>query len=117
MKDIWMYLLPSGFIASLLTWLVNRRRERLKDIREEHTVYRDLYEDLRTLIKNQESEHGKLRKKLYKLEKVLESISICRYRRQCPLLHRLHSGKEYIGNDEAARNEDAPARGDPVAGD
>ena len=35
MKDIWMYLLPSGFIASLLTWLANRRRERLKDIRED----------------------------------------------------------------------------------
>ena len=116
MKDLWMYLLPSGFLASLLTWLVNRRRERLKDIREEHTVYRDLYEDLRALIKKQDLEYGKLREKLYKLEKTLEDISICRYRRQCPLLERLQYGKSNVGNEDASRNEDAPARGDPVAG-
>lgn len=108
MKDLWMYLLPSGFLAPLLTWLVNRRRERLNDIREEHTVYRDLYDDLRALIKKQELEHEELREKLYKLEKALEDISICRYRRQCPLLERLQYGKDKVGNEDAARNEDAP---------
>ncbi|MGL5317523.1 MAG: hypothetical protein ACRC9Q_02315, partial [Bacteroidales bacterium] len=69
MKEIWMYLLPSGFIASLLTYWVNRKRERLKDIREEHSVYRELYEDLRELIKKQSIEHGKLRTKIYRLER------------------------------------------------
>ncbi|MGL4804834.1 MAG: hypothetical protein ACRC26_00570 [Bacteroidales bacterium] len=117
MKDIWMYLLPSGFIASLLTWLVNRRRERLKDMREEHSVYRELYEDLRVLIKKQGVEHGKMRRKIYRLERILEEVSHCRHRHQCPLLRRLPIDENGIGQDGEPRDGEAPARGDPASGD
>ncbi|MGL5786627.1 MAG: hypothetical protein ACRCX4_07420 [Bacteroidales bacterium] len=115
MKDIWMYLLPSGFIASLLTWLVNRRRERLKDIKEEHTVYRELYEDLRELIRKQSVEHGKLRRKIYRLERAMEEVYHCRYRAHCPLLRKLPVDETdgNIGTVDTDRT--AAARGDPAA--
>ncbi|MGL5785191.1 MAG: hypothetical protein ACRCX4_00010 [Bacteroidales bacterium] len=115
MKDIWMYLLPSGFIASLLTWLVNRRRERLKDIKEEHSVYRELYEDLRVLIKKQNADYAKLRNKVFRLEKAFEEINRCPYRRHCPLLHGLPVDEKdgNVGADDTDRK--AAARGDPAA--
>ena len=113
MKDIWMYLLPSGFIASLLTWLVNRRREGLKDIKEEHSVYRELYEDLRELIRKQSIEHGKLRRKIYRLERAMEEVYHCRYRADCPLLRKLPADEADEGTDCADRK--AAARGDPAA--
>ena len=113
MKDIWMYLLPSGFIASLLTWLVSRKRERLKDVREEHSVYRELYEDLKELIRKQSIEHGKLRRKIYRLERAMEEVYHCRYRAHCPLLRELPADEADEGTDCTDRK--AAARGDPAA--
>ncbi|MGL5772657.1 MAG: hypothetical protein ACRCX1_07770 [Bacteroidales bacterium] len=115
MRDFWMYLLPSGFIASLLSWLINRRRERLKDLKDEHTVYRELYEDLKELIRNQDIEHGKLRRKIYRLERITERISDCRYRNQCPLVQQLSLHQNGVGQDGESRSGEAAARGDPVA--
>ncbi|MGL4332485.1 MAG: hypothetical protein ACRCZQ_10920 [Bacteroidales bacterium] len=114
MKEIWMYLLPSGFIASLLTWLVNRRRERLKDIKEEHSVYRELYEDLRVLIKKQSAEYAKLRNKVFRLERAFEEINRCPYRQHCPLLHGLpvDEADREVGTADPDRAD--RTRGDPA---
>ncbi|MGL5319157.1 MAG: hypothetical protein ACRC9Q_10790, partial [Bacteroidales bacterium] len=92
-----------------------RKRERLKDIREEHSVYRELYEDLRELIKKQSIEHGKLRTKIYRLERAFEEIHHCVYRRHCPLLR----GLPFASQDRADGATDTDGadrtRGDPVA--
>lgn len=116
MKELWMYLLPSGFIASLLTWLINRKRERLKDIKEEHSVYKELYEDLKLLIAKQQNEYGKLWRKVYRMEKAMEEIHRCRHRKHCPLLRELSFG-EKIGADRTAGEDRADrTRGDPATG-
>ncbi|MGL5787522.1 MAG: hypothetical protein ACRCX4_11990 [Bacteroidales bacterium] len=115
MKDIWMYLLPSGFIASLLTWLVNRRRERLKDIKEEHTVYRELYEDLRELIRKQGIEHGKLRRKIYQMERCFEEIGRCSRRNYCPVRRQLSLLEDDSTVSSVRKGGADRARGDPVA--
>ena len=115
MKEIWMYLLPSGFIASFLTWLVNRRRERLKDMREEHSVYRELYEDLKVLIKKQSIEHGKLQRKIHRLERAFEEISRCVYRSHCPLRDKLPFNETNGVERTDSPNEADRTRGDPAA--
>lgn len=115
MKEIWMYLLPSGFIASLLTWLVNRRRERLKDIREEHSVYRELYEDLKVLIKKQSVEHGELRRKIFRLERAFEEVNRCIYRNRCPLRNKLPFNETDGVEGTFPPNGADRTRGDPPA--
>lgn len=104
-ESILQWVLPSGFIASLLTWLVNRKLYRAKSVQEQQMIYKQLYEDIQLTLKQVVDEKKELLDAFSKLQAAVYAIGVCKYAHQCPVTIRMQ--KQPKGN--------RPKRADPTA--
>lgn len=119
--ELLKYCLPSGFLASMVTWLVNKKLYHTRTGKEVHDIYKTMYEDLNETIINQQKQTNELRKTLSKLQQILVSASSCKYYPRCPM--RLHYKENratdydlFDGGNKASGKRDAPAARSAIDG-
>ena len=102
--DILMWVLPSGFLATLGTWLVSRRTYSARGRKEREDIYRQLYESQgETLLRMNESfneiqnQNIEINGKLAKMHRTLLAVAAqavrCRMWDMCPLRGELSKYK------------------------
>lgn len=106
--SILQWALPSGFIASLLTWLVNRKLYRAKNVQEQQMIYKQLYEDIQLTLKQVVDEKKELLDAFSRLQAAMYKIAVCKYSHQCPVTIRLQSKKR----GDTIRRTEPKARSD-----
>lgn len=107
-ESILQWGLPSGFIASLLTWLVNRKLHRAKSLQEQQMIYKKLYEDIQSTLNQVVDEKRDLLDAFSKLQSAVYTIGVCKYAHQCPVTVKLQSKKRCGAN----RRTEPKARSD-----
>ena len=105
MEDVLMnlltYALPSGFLVTLLNWLLSRRKRKARDMGEIDTIYIENINRLREeLIKTQDENRkvyrdvARLERAVSKLERAINKATGCRHFDDCPIRNELseHQG-------------------------
>ena len=108
MTDILQWVLPSGAIGSVVTWLFGRTLCRTREAKEIHDTYKQMYEDVSSSLvtlqqKNEETnekleelraENLRTRRALNRLSRAIEAIESCDYRSICPVRSELQIGED-----------------------
>lgn len=95
--EILQWILPTGAIASIFTWLVNRSLHNARSAKEKHDLYKIMYENSQeTTIKFQQDVQ-KLNIAVIRLEKIVSQATLCKYYdTRCPVRIELQkSGSKY----------------------
>ena len=107
-----MWALPSGFLASVVTWLVSRNTFNARNHKEQEVIYKELYESQgRTLLQMQDNYselqnsnieiNEKLSKMYHLLQRIPNTIKLCRYYDTCPVVPVLQNYKASGTNNKA----------------
>ena len=105
--DVLMWVLPSGFLASVVTWLVSRSTFNARNHKEQEVIYKELYESQgKTLLQMQDNyselqnsnlEINENLSKMYRLlQRIPNTVKLCRYYDSCPvvpLLQKCQTGR------------------------
>lgn len=103
--EILKYCLPSGFIASLLTWLVNRKLYKARSVKEEHDIYKVMYENLQDTILTLQENYNDLNIKFSQVIRTLGKTPSCRYYTSCPIRDELPNYTRRGNNPRAERKD------------
>ena len=102
--DVLMWALPSGFLASVVTWLVSRSTFNARNHKEQEVIYKELYEaqgktllqmqDNYSELQNSNIEINEKLSKMYRLlQRIPNTIKLCRYYDTCPVMPLLQKCK------------------------
>lgn len=110
------YALPTGFLVSLATWLVNRKVFAAKGKKDEQNAFVEMYNELKKLLEDESAEKNRLYRAVSKLERAVSLIGNCKHVDNCPVRHELR--KQEAANERPIRlNRRASHRtGDTDAG-
>lgn len=96
LTNLLTYALPSGFLATLLNWLLSKRKRKARDMGEIDTLYIENINRLRDeLIKTQDENRkvyrdiAKLERAVSKLERAINKATSCRHFDDCPIRNEL----------------------------
>lgn len=92
--DVLQWIIPSGAIASVVTWLVNRSLHTARSAKEQQDIYKTMYENLHETVLNIQHENQKLNIAFVQLEKAISKAVLCRhYDSYCPVRDELQNNK------------------------
>lgn len=83
------WLIPSGSLVALLTWITSRRLRGSRETKEVHDTYKAMYEDVHQSLITLSNENKEIRQALIRLESALARANTCRYRDICPIKREL----------------------------
>ena len=112
MLEILQWVVPSGAVASIATWLIDRGLRRVRSAKEIHDTYKQMYEDVSASLvslqqKHEETnekleeltaEHLRTRRALNRLSRAIEAIESCDYRNICPVRSELQISEDCDGD-------------------
>ena len=83
MLEILQWVVPSGAVASIATWLIDRGLRRVRSAKEIHDTYKQMYEDVSASLVSLQQKHEETNEKLEQienkqaeLEKKIEELSL-----------------------------------------
>ncbi|MGL5894834.1 MAG: hypothetical protein ACRCZM_09525 [Bacteroidales bacterium] len=98
MDNVWtllMFALPSGFIGSIIGWLTSRRSRVAQTNKEEHDIYKQMYNDVKESVRQQKKEYEEIYARLAQLERAVRSIQGCEHYHACPVKRELRSSTQH----------------------
>ena len=119
------WAVPGGLGAGA-TWFLSRRQRRIRETKEEHDTYREMYADVSATLsaiqaRNNElnetlddikQENGGLRRAVVALRKAIQAIGNCRHYDDCPVRREL----PFVADGCDGSGVGADTRGRHVAG-
>ena len=110
--DVLMWALPSGFLGGVVTWIVSRSTFKARNHKEQEVIYKELYEAQgKTLLQLQENyselqnsnlEIDEKLSKMYRLlQRIPNTVKMCRYYDTCPVMPLLQKYKTGRTNSTA----------------
>lgn len=97
---ILQYALPAGFLASVITWLIDRKLLAARSTREKQAIFKEMYNEIKEMLAQETSEKNRLYRVVSRLERAVSHIGNCRYVDDCPVRHEL---RKQTRNDEGAK--------------
>ena len=92
--DVLQWIIPSGAIASVITWLVNRSLHNARSAKEQQDIYKTMYENLHETVLNIQNDYKKITISLIQLEKAVSKANLCKYYdTYCPVRVELQNAK------------------------
>lgn len=89
LMELLTWAVPSGCLASLATWLVNRGLYNVRSLREKEEIYKELYEDVGASLLTLQNDYGKLFKEFSAVKRAVMRSASCRYYDTCPVRREL----------------------------
>lgn len=90
--EVLAYALPSGFVGSVVTWLLNRQRLKVSVRKEEHDAFKHMYDDLKDEVYELRKEYGQLQAAYNRLQmqynrlyRIIGNIARCDFYDSCPV--------------------------------
>lgn len=97
------WAIPSGGVGAAIAWVANRKVRQAEQAKKVHDTYKEMYEDVSTLLdKNKKkydeitdaldkltNENDKTRRALNRLRRAIEAIQVCPHRATCPISNEL----------------------------
>lgn len=87
--SILQWLIPSGSLVALLTWITSRRLRIAREDKSIHDAYKTMYDDVHQSLIDLSEENKIIRRTLVRLEATLALAHTCRYWGTCPIKHEL----------------------------
>lgn len=100
--EILMWLLPTGFLSNVVTWVISRKIYNARNRKEQEIIYKELYEAQgETLLKIQENYsclqnnyleiNEKQNKTMRILQRISQTVKRCRYYDKCRVPYELRN--------------------------
>jgi len=116
------WAVPSGGIGAAIVWLTDRHKRDAETTKVVHDTYKEMYDDVSTLLiatqkrnteinaklEDLETESRRMRSALNRLSRAIEAIQLCPYRSECPVRAelRIDSDLDELGNENVERQRD-----------
>lgn len=121
--EILMWLLPTGFLSSLVTWAISRKTYNARNRKEQEIIYKELYEAQgETLLKIQENYsclqnnyleiNEKQNRTMRILQRISQTVKRCRYYDKCPVPYELRDFCNIKENSKPLGQPDNNSDGD-----
>lgn len=92
--EVLQWIIPSGAIASVITWLVNRSLHNARSAKEKHDLYKIMYENAQETTLTLQQDVQKLNIAIIQLERAVSKATLCKYYDdRCPVRHELQNSK------------------------
>ena len=124
-KDIFLWLIPTGGLGTVIVWIFNKKLRTLRTDKEVHDTYKEMYNDVKEELKDLRNENKILHKEFARMgaivstmETVISKAAACNYYAACPIRFELqqlqkHQRKTEIGQPGNKRKVRKTTHPDP----
>lgn len=96
--EIIKWVIPTGVLGSIVTWLFNRTSRQIKELRECYELTVQMNSDLRQSLSDETEEKKQLRRAVGRFERAVSRMFGCKHYSKCPVDLELKQNKEQRAN-------------------